>query len=105
MSSADGEIDVPELDGLVHEPVRLRLLTYLSLLDRADFVFLHRHTGISKGNLSVQMRRLSDAGFVQVEKVFVDNRPRTTYALTREGRQALSDYKATMGGILASLPD
>ena len=56
MSDRVAEIDLPEVDGLVHEPVRLRLLAYLSILDRADFVFLLTHTGVSRGNLSVQMR-------------------------------------------------
>lgn len=105
MSNRASGPEVPTVDALVHEPVRLRLLTFLAILDRADFVFLLQNTGISKGNLSVQMRRLADAGLVEVEKAFVDNRPRTTYALTRAGRGALREYKASMGTILESLPD
>ena len=95
---------VPELDGLVHEPARLRLLTYLSLLERADFVYLLAQSGLSKGNLSVQMSNLKEAGLVQVEKEFVDNRPRTTYSLTSAGRTRLASYRRTLEAILDALP-
>lgn len=95
---------VPEIDGFIHEPARLRLLAFLSVLDRADFVYLLRESGISKGNLSVQMTKLSEAGFVEVEKRFVDNRPRTTYSLTASGRESLRGYKRTLSEILAVLP-
>lgn len=94
---------VPQIDGLVHEPARLRLLVYLSLLERADFVYLLRESGLSRGNLSVQMTKLSEAGCVEVEKRFVDRRPRTTFSLTEEGRRRLSEYRRTMGEILEAL--
>jgi len=99
-----GDPVVPDIDTLVHEPARLRLLTYLSLLERADFVYLLGQSGLSKGNLSVQMGKLSAAGLVQVDKEFVDNRPRTTYALTRAGRTRLARYRRTLAAILAALP-
>lgn len=59
---------VPEIDRSIHEPARLRLLAFLSVLARADRVCLLRESGISKGNLSVQMTKLTDPGFVKVEK-------------------------------------
>ena len=99
-----GDPVVPEIDTMVHEPARLRLLTYLSLLERADFVYLLGQSGLSKGNLSVQMGKLSEAGLVRVDKEFVDNRPRTTYTLTDAGRTRLAEYRRTLGSILAALP-
>jgi len=95
---------VPDIDTFIHEPARLRLLAFLSVLDRADFVYLLRESGLSRGNLSVQMTRLSEAGFVDVEKRFVDNRPRTTYALTAAGRRSLRAYKRTLTELLTALP-
>lgn len=95
---------VPEIDGFIHEPARLRLLTYLSVLDTADFAYLLRESGLSRGNLSVQMTKLSEAGLVAVEKGFVDNRPRTKYSLTAKGRRSLRAYKRTLQEILAALP-
>ncbi|HJN49078.1 MAG: transcriptional regulator [Pseudomonadales bacterium] len=105
MTSSEDVLHIPMVDGLIHEPARLRLLAFLCVLDRADFVFLLRHSGMSRGNMSVQMTRLSDADLVAVEKTFVDNRPRTTYSITKKGRQALTEYKHTMTAILDSFPD
>ncbi len=96
---------LPELDVLLHEPARLRLLALLSVVRRADFTFLLKQTGLSRGNLSVQMGRLGDAGLIEIEKTFQGNRPRTVYHLTPNGEEALRNYKRSMAEILAALPD
>jgi DNA-binding MarR family transcriptional regulator len=96
---------VPDIDAFLHELARLRLLAFLSVLKRADFVYLLRQTGLSRGNLSVQSAKLADAGLVEIEKSFVGNRPRTVYSLTRRGRAALRAYKADMMTLLQALPD
>ena len=98
-------LKVPEIDAFVHEPARLRLLVFLCVLSRADFMFLLRQSGLSRGNLSVQMGKLEEAGLISMDKSFVNNRPRTTFSLTRKGRNALRAYKRAMGDLLASLPD
>jgi len=95
---------VPEIDAFVHEPARLRLLAFLAMFERADFVFLIRHSGLSRGNLSVQMTKLADAGYVEIDKRFVNNRPRTLYRLTDAGRAALRAYRQNMTTILSALP-
>ncbi len=77
----------------------------VSVLDWADFTWLLRNSGLSRGNLSVQMTRLSEAGYVQIDKRFVENRPRTTYSLTPEGRLALGEYKRTMSELLDAIPE
>lgn len=105
MTAAKEPPIVAEIDGFLHELARLRLLAFLSALKRADFVYLMRHAGLSRGNLSVQMTKLSDAGLVDIEKSFVDNRPRTMYALTAKGRAALAEYKAAMSTLLETIPD
>jgi len=96
---------VPAIDGFLHEPARLRLLAFLSVLKRADFVYLLRHSGLSRGNLSAQMTKLADAGFVQIEKTFAQNKPRTIYQLTGKGREALRTYKREMTVLMDTLPD
>ncbi len=96
---------VPEVDGFLHEPARLRVLVFLAMVDAADFMYLLRQTGLTRGNLSVQMKRLESAGLVEASKREVDGRLRTAYALTTEGLRALRDYKSTMREILAAIPD
>jgi DNA-binding MarR family transcriptional regulator len=96
---------IPEVDGFVHEPARLRVLAFLAMVDAADFMYLLRQTGLSRGNLSVQMGRLEERGLVRASKREVDGRLRTAFALTEEGLAALRVYKATMRRILAAIPD
>src|ERR687893_2018370 len=76
-----------ELDRLVHEPGRLAILTVLSSVQDADFLFLQRATGLTKGNLSSHLTKLEDAGLVAIEKRFVRKKPNTNVALTTVGRE------------------
>ena len=96
---------VPEIDVLVHEPARLRVLALLAMVDRADFMYLLRKTGLSRGNLSVQMSKLEAAGIVHLERELVGRRPRTTYFLSDEGVDALRGYKRTLLGLIEPFPD
>jgi len=84
------------VDRVVHEPARLAVLTYLSLVESADFVFLMRAAGLTWGNLSSHLAKLEEAGYVAVEKGFVRKKPRTTIRLTDKGRDALDGYRTTM---------
>lgn len=95
---------IDEIDRLLHEPARLRALVHLAAVRRADFTWLLHQTGLTRGNLSVQMSKLADAGVVEVEKRFHNNRPQTLYQLTAKGRKALLDYKASMLQLLDQLP-
>jgi DNA-binding transcriptional ArsR family regulator len=80
------------LDRLVHEPGRLAILTVLSSVTDADFVFLQRTTGLTKGNLSSHLTKLEEAGLVAIEKRFVRKKPNTKVALTAEGRSRISHH-------------
>ena len=75
------------LDRLVHEPGRLAILTVLSSVSDADFLFLQRTTGLTKGNLSSHLAKLEDGGLVTIEKRFVRKKPNTRVALTDDGRR------------------
>lgn len=94
-----------DLDRLLHEPARLLTLVQLAVVSKADFTWLLEQTGLSRGNLSVQMSKLADAGIVRIEKRFHNNRPQTLYQLTPAGRAALQRYKAEMQRVLDALPD
>ena len=80
------------LDRLIHEPGRLAILTVLSSVSDADFVFLLRATGLTKGNLSSHLTKLEDAGLVTIEKRFVRKKPNTNVALTAEGKRRVARH-------------
>jgi DNA-binding transcriptional ArsR family regulator len=87
---------MPEIDRLVHEPARLAILTVLAACERADFLFLERATGLTRGNLSVQLTRLEEAGLIEIEKTIERKRTLTTATLVRGGRRALDVYWQSM---------
>jgi DNA-binding transcriptional ArsR family regulator len=80
------------LDRLVHEPGRLAILTVLSSVTDADFLFLQRATGLTKGNLSSHLTKLEDGGLVAIEKRFVGKRPNTKVAITPTGRERVARH-------------
>jgi DNA-binding transcriptional ArsR family regulator len=80
------------LDRLIHEPARLALLTALAACESADFLFLQRLTGLSKGNLSSHLAKLEEAGLVEVTKQFQGKTPLTRVKLAEAGRQAIARH-------------
>lgn len=88
--------DFPEVNRVIHEPARLAILTVLSACSGTDFMFLQKATGLSKGNLSVQLTRLEEVGLVVIEKIMQKKKPLTTVELSNEGKRQLSDYWQTM---------
>lgn len=89
MKTAD---DLPELDPVIHGKLRLALLSLLLGAKEADFTWLRKKTGASDGNVSVQMVKLEEAGYVAMEKRFVGRKPQTLYRMTPKGRKALAKY-------------
>ncbi len=85
-----------DVDRTVHEPARLMILGALSLTGRTDFVTLLRQTGLTRGNLSSHMTRLEEAGYIEVEKRFVERIPQTLLRLTESGREAFEEYRRRM---------
>lgn len=80
------------LDRVVHEPARLRIMMVLSGVDEADFNFLLTTLSLSKGNLSRHVEKLELAGYIKVNKIFKGRIPNTTYQLTKKGSKALTQY-------------
>lgn len=81
-----------ELDPLLHSQLRLAVISILMSVDEADFVYLKEKTEATAGNLSVQIDKLSNAGYIQVKKEFVGKKTRTSCRITEQGREALEKY-------------
>jgi len=92
-----------KIDRLIHEPARLNIVAHLSVVECADFLFLLRQTGLTRGNLSSHLSRLEEAGYVVVEKKFVEKIPRTLLRLTNQGRESFRSYRRRMKKVLEEL--
>ena len=92
-----------KIDRLIHEPGRLMIVAYLSVVESADFLFLKRQTGLTWGNLSAHLSKLEAAGYIDVEKEFVDKKPHTVLHLTDKGRTAFDTYRQSMKQIFEGL--
>jgi DNA-binding MarR family transcriptional regulator len=91
-----------EIDRVIHEPARLLILAYLSVVESADFLFLMNQTRLTRGNLSSHLSKLEAAGYVEIKKEFVEKIPRTLLRLTEEGRKAFVEYRQNMKHVLDS---
>ena len=87
------------LDRVIHEPARLMLVALLSSIESADFLFLLKESSLTKGNLSVHLSRLEEAGYVKTEKTFRGKIPHTEYHLTPKGKSAFDQYRKSLGSI------
>lgn len=92
-----------EFDKLVHQPTRLRIFAYLYRHGESSFPELEDELDVTEGNLSSHLSTMEEAGAVEVEKTFVDRRPRTTYELTAEGRRAFEEHIETLEALIDGL--
>lgn len=97
---ATADATAAELDRLIHERVRLGIVSALAVNDSLSFNDLKALMGTTDGNLSVHARKLEDAGYVSCNKTFEGRVPRTQYALTTTGRKALERYLEHMEAII-----
>jgi DNA-binding MarR family transcriptional regulator len=94
-----------DIDQMIHSPARLMVLTYLYVVESADFVFLMRLTGLTWGNMSTHLTKLQNAGYVTIEKTFKGRKPHTIIHLSDKGRTAFKKYKKSLKQVLDDLPD
>ncbi len=94
-----------DVDRLIHEPARLRIMAMLYPIESADFVSLLGETGLTKGNLSAHLAKLEGAGYVKIEKTFRGKVPRTICSLTEDGRTAFRNYRAYLKRAIDSMPE
>ena len=97
------DINLEELDRIIHEPARLNIMLFLYVVEKADFVYLVHKTGLTKGNLSVHLQKLEQSGYVQITKEFVNRIPHTLIQLTPQGRNAFDSYRETIKNLLEQI--
>ena len=85
---------VGAIDRMIHEPARLIIVTILNAVESADFLFLQRETGLTKGNLSAHLAKLEAEGYISIEKTYKGKIPLTICRLTEDGRSAFGRYRA-----------
>lgn len=95
-------LNLDALDDVIHQKVRLGVMSSLMASGESDFNFLKSALGVSDGNLSTHLTVLEEAGYIAVRKEFVGKKPRTTYAPTDRGRKAFEEYVAVLERLVRS---
>lgn len=94
-----------ELDNIIHQPVRLRIMSSLVALDpdeQVDFVYLRKILKLTDGNLGAHLAKLENAGHIKIEKTFIAKKPRSFISLTTKGRSAFEEHVAALQEIIRS---
>lgn len=94
-----------ELNEIIHQPVRLRIMAALMALnpsDEVDFNYLRDLLEVTDGNLGAHLRKLEESGYINVNKVFIERKPRTFISASAEGRKAFKAHVAALESILKS---
>jgi len=94
-----------EIDKLIHEPARLKIIAQLYVVESADFLFLMRQTGLSQGNVSGHLSKLEDAAYVEIKKGYIGKRPQTIISLTKKGRESFKNYIKNMRELFDDLDE
>ena len=96
-----GELrDLTDVDRVIHEPASLMIVAILWAVESADFLYLLRETGLTKGNLSTHLTRLEQAEYIQIEKSFRGKIPQTLCRLSKKGRTAFEAYRKQLSRIV-----
>jgi DNA-binding MarR family transcriptional regulator len=92
-----------ELNEIIHQPIRLRIMAALVTLEpgsEVDFTYLRKLLEVTDGNLGAHLRKLEEAGYIVINKTFVERKPRTYIVATPEGRQVFQEHVAALEAIL-----
>jgi DNA-binding MarR family transcriptional regulator len=93
------------VDRLIHEPSRSIILAILAAVESADFLYLQREAGLTKGNLSVHLSKLEEAGYVNIEKTYRGKVPLTLCRMTGAGRTAFEAYRKQLKRFIENTPE
>jgi len=96
--------DIGKIDDVIHGRLRLGVMAYLANAEVADFNELKAALEVTQGNLSVQLRRLEEAGYVTIEKSFLGRKPRTRVRMSDAGRRAFATYLEALGKLIGQPP-
>ncbi len=107
MADNGNKINQPAIDKVIHERVRLLILSYLAASEenKVPFVELKDNLALTAGNLSIQLRNLEEAGYIRIDKRIVGRKPATDVMLTPAGLKALHDYLAEMEQLIRRVKD
>lgn len=94
--------DLPELNATIHAKLRLAVLSLLSGVEEAEFTWIREKTGSTDGNLGAHLLKLEEAGYIVVEKKFVQRKPISLYRMTELGRAELTNYVRAMKQLLGA---
>lgn len=89
-----------DLDPILHSQLRLAIMSLLISVKEAEFTFIREKTNATAGNLSVQIQKLKEAGYIEVNKQFNNNYPQTVCKITRQGVRAFEEYVANLQSYL-----
>jgi len=93
--------DHTTIDRVLHEPARAVIVAILDAVESADFLYLQRETGLTKGNLSSHLAKLETAGYITIQKTFRGKLPLTLCSLTPQGKQAFARYREQLTRFIA----
>ena len=93
--------DIGKIDEVIHGRLRLGVMAYLADAEVASFSELKAVLQVTQGNLSIQLRKLEDAGYIEIDKSFLGRKPLTRARLTRTGRKAFRNYLEAIGKLVA----
>lgn len=91
------------VDRLIHEPARLMIVSILSAVDQADFLYLLNESGLTRGNLSAHLSKLEEAGYIHIIKTFRGKTPQTLCNLTGKGQTAFENYRKQLKSIVEKI--
>jgi DNA-binding MarR family transcriptional regulator len=101
--SSELQVSLSNMDRLLHEPSRLLIATILYPIEQADFLYLLRETGFTRGNLSTHLMKLEEAGYIEIEKTYRGKKPQTLLKLTPKGRNAFNEYRKQLKVIMEQI--
>ena len=96
-------IPLEEIDKVIHEPARMKIMANLFFVESMDAIFLLRQTELTWGNLATHTKKLEAAGYIEVEKEFIKKKPHTMFKLTTKGRDAFDAYITKMKHLFEGL--
>jgi DNA-binding MarR family transcriptional regulator len=102
-AGGDEPPSITNIDRLIHEPGRLIIMANLYVIESSDFLYLKRQTGLTWGNLSAHLSKLESAGYIDIEKEFIDKKPHTTLHISDKGRTAFQKYRQNMKQVFEDL--
>ena len=100
MSNKEMNIPIEEIDKVIHEPARMKIMANLYFVESMDAIFLLRQTNLTWGNLATHTKKLEAAGYIKVKKEFIRRKPHTMFRLTKKGREAFEEYRMNMKKII-----